>query len=112
MIQNSLCPQDYVNMVVNYVNSRTSGYTADMIVEYCISKTAHLDQGDEKRIERLVDNTLEELNGSEYISNRGDWYKTRRSVSFAECFIKIEDKVQPMRLTEERVRKLNEIDLY
>lgn len=112
MIKNNLCPQHYVNMVVDYVNSRSSGYTADMIVEYCISKTAHLDKGDERRIDRLVFDTLEELKDSGYISNRGDWYKTRKNVSFSDCFIKVEDKVRPMQITKEKVDAVNKIDLY
>ena len=112
MVQNKLCPQNYVNMVVDFVNYKSSGFTADMIVKYCIKKTEHLDDGDEGRIEKLVDNTLNELEQNGYISSRGNWYKTRKQVTFADCFIVVEDRVPPMRITKERVRKLNEIDLY
>lgn len=99
-------------MVVDYVNSKTSGYTVNMIVDYCISKTKYLDNGDEKKIDRIVYDTLEQLREARYVSSRGDWYKTQKTINFADCFITVEDKVHPMQITKKRVDAVNNIDLY
>ena len=61
MARNELVPQDYCNMVVDYISSFRGllPFTVNAITKYCINKTEVLDEGDEEQIEHIVRQTLE-----------------------------------------------------
>ena len=111
MARNELVPQDYCNMVVDYISSFRGilPFTVNAITKYCINKTKVLDEGDEQQIEHIVCETLETLRDTGYLTKSAGLYVAIKDVLKADIFIMEEPK--PMgKLTKEMIDKLNEID--
>ena len=115
-MRNELCPQNYVDMVVEYVNRSGSWkfdeyYSFEGVVEYCFKNTSEFDPGDEKYIEKIVRKTLESLEYAGYIFKTNGVYRTKKKINKITP-IKIEDDLPPIKsITSDRIKKLMEIKI-
>ena len=111
MARNELVPQDYCNMVVDYIASFKGllPFTVKAITKYCIKKTQVLDEGDEEQIEHIVRETLETLRDTGYLTKSAGLYVAVKDVLKADIYVMEEPK--PMKqLSKEMIDRLNEID--
>ena len=111
MAQNELVPQDYCNMVVDYISSFKGllPFTVNNITEYCIKKSKVLDEGDEEQIEHIVRETLETLRDTGYLTKSAGLYVAIKDVLKADVYVMEEPR--PMKqLSKEMIDRLNEID--
>ena len=111
MAQNELCPQDYCNMVVDYIGSFKGllPFTVKAITKYCINKTEVLDEGDEEQIEHIVTETLETLRDTGYLTKSAGLYVAIKDVLKADIYV-MEDPKPMKQLSKEMIDRINEID--
>lgn len=111
MARNELVPQDYCNMVVDYISSYRGlmPFSVKKVAKYCIKKTEVLDEGDEQQIEHIVRETLETLCNTGYLTRSAGLYVVVKDVLKADVYVMEEPK--PMRkLSKEMIDRINEID--
>lgn len=111
MARNELVPQDYCNMVVDYISGFRGllPFTVNAITKYCINKTVVLDEGDEEEIEHIVRETLETLRNTGYLTKSAGLYVVVKDVLKADIYVMEEPK--PMKeLSKEMIDRINEID--
>lgn len=111
MLRNEIVPQDYCNMVVDYISSFRGilPFTVNAITKYCINKTKVLDEGDEEQIEHIVRETLETLRDTGYLTKSAGVYVAIKDVLKADIYVMEEPK--PMKkLSKEMIDRINEID--
>ena len=111
MARNELVPQDYCNMVVDYIASFTGllPFTVKAITKYCIKKTQVLDEGDEEQIEHIVRETLETLRDTGYLTKSAGLYIAVKDVLKADIYV-MEDPKPMGEITPEMIDRLNDID--
>jgi len=115
---NKLTPQDYCNMIVEYVNLRYKylrtkyrQFTEDDVYKYCLSKTAVLDENDDVEIMNLVRKTLATLVGASYLSLFGPTYTVENCITDTSEITVFEEPAKMRKLTPERIRALNSINV-
>lgn len=113
-MSNKLSPQDYVNLIVRYVNKKhksllNSTFTFDKIYKFCLKNTEVLDDGDEKYIKQIIENTIDTLETCGNVIKKGYVYVVKKQVSLSESLFPVEDNVPNMNLTKEQFDKLNKI---
>ena len=108
MSGNNLCPQDYCQMIVEFI-SINRFVTKSKIIDYCIKNTEVLDDGDYEKISKLVQNVLDTLSDAGFVSKCGEKYQEVKNVKkFTGAII---DDVPSMRkLSKKEINRLNEID--
>ena len=111
MARNELVPQDYCNMVVDYISSFRGilPFTVKAITKYCINKTEVLDEGDEQQIEHIVRETLETLRDTGYLSKSAGLYVAVKDVLKADIYV-MEDPKPMGKVSKEMIDRINEID--
>lgn len=111
MARNELVPQDYCNMVIDYISSFRGlmPFTVHAITKYCIKKTKVLDEGDEEQIEHIVRQTLETLRDTGYLTKSAGLYVAIKDVLKADIYV-MEDPKPMGKITPEMINRLNEID--
>lgn len=111
MTRNELVPQDYCNLVVDYISSFRGllPFTVDAITKYCIKKTEVLDDGDEEEIEHIVRETLETLRDTGYLTKSAGSYVAIKDVLKADIFV-MEDPKPMKKLSKEMIDRINEIE--
>lgn len=108
MIRNNLCPQDYCDMIIQYI-SNNRRFTKSKTVDYCIKNTKILDNGDYEKIIELVQKVLDSLCDAGFVSKCGENYKEVKNVKKFNGTIF--DDVRPMRkFSKKEIVRLNEID--
>ena len=73
-MSNHLTPQDYTFMIMSYLNgfrALLGPVSVTKITKYCIKKSKELDSGDDVKIRKIVETTLEQLAQQGHIL-RGD----------------------------------------
>ena len=111
MALNELVPQDYCNMVIDYIGGfrGLKPFTISKITKYCIKKSKVLDEGDEEQIEHIVRETLETLRDTGYLAESAGLYVAIKNVFKAD--ICVMEEPRPMKqLSKEMINRLNEID--
>ncbi len=111
MARNELVPQDYCNMVVDYISGFRGlmPFTVHAITKYCIKKTKVLDEGDEEQIEHIVRETLETLRDTGYLTKSAGLYVAIKDVLKADIYVM--ENPKPMgKLSKEMIDRLNEIE--
>lgn len=78
-------PQDYCNLVVEYINERyrrflRTRFTEKDVYNYCLNNTEYLDDNDEVEIERLVKNILTTLASAGFLSLNGITYRSKNRI--------------------------------
>ena len=110
MTYNELVPQDYCNMVIDYIIGKGPWpFTAKSIVRYCIKKTKVLDEGDNEQIEHLVRLTLKTLYDCGYLAKSAGLYMQITPFSNFDGFV-FENPKPMSEITQEMINHLNEID--
>lgn len=111
MARNVLVPQDYCNMVVDYIASFKGllPFTVKAITKYCIKKTQVLDEGDGEQIEHIVRETLETLRDTGYLTKSAGLYIAVKDVLKADIYV-MEDPKPMRKMSKEMIESINEID--
>ena len=111
MARNELVPQDYCNMVVDYIASFKGllPFTIQKVTKYCIKHTEVLDEGDEEQIEHIVRKTLETLRDTGYLTKSAGLYVAIKDVLKADIYV-MEDPKPMKKLSKEMIDRINEID--
>lgn len=108
MIRNKLVPQDYCQMIIQYISNYRI-VTKSNIIEYCIKNTKVLDDGDYEKISKLVQNVLDSLCDAGFISKCGEKYKEVNNVKKFNGTI-FDEVRQWRRFSKKEIDRLNEID--
>lgn len=115
---NRLTPQDYCNMIVEYVNLRYKFLRANYrqftevdVYKYCLSKTEVLDKNDDVEIMKIVRNTLATLVRAEHLSLFGATYTVENRVTDSSNITVFEEPAKMKKLTSERIKALNDINV-
>ncbi len=101
---NHLCPEDYVKMIKQFINSNKK-YTKDDIFYYCIANSPKLDDGDEIEIKRLIDNSLKTF--GKRVEKRNDVYYTIAPVN--DIIVFDDDDIPKMNISAKTIENLNKI---
>ena len=111
MERNELVPQDYCNMVVDYISSFRGilPFAVNAITKYCINKTKVLDEGDEQQIEHIVHETLETLRDTGYLTKSAGLYVAIKDVLKADIYV-MEEPKSIGKLSKEMIKRINDID--
>lgn len=118
-MSNKLTPQDYCDMIVEYVNakhgyfmrSKYKQFTEEDVYNYCLQNTEQLDSNDTTEIDKLVKNVLATLTRAAYLSLCGETYRTESRVDDERDLFVFDDVPEMGKLTLEQVQRLNSIDV-
>ena len=108
MIRNNLCPQDYCDMIIQYI-SNNRRFTKFKTVDYCIKNTKVLDDGDYEKIIELVQKVLDSLCDAGFVSKCGEKYKEVKNVKKFNGTI-FDDVSSMRKFSKKEIDRLNEID--
>ena len=104
---NNLCPQSYLDMVVDFISNRSLPFNSKKIINYCYSQTSEFDNGDKEKIEELVQNCLTKLLDQGILSQSAGYYFIEEDINETNLFLFEEPKIQISQTTVELVEKLD-----
>lgn len=110
---NKLCPQDYCEMILEYlVSFRTVfPFTVDKISKFCVKRTKVMDEGDAEKIAHIVELTLKTLSQHGYVVNHGQCYSivaTKDIINFEG--VVIEEPQIKIGFSKEMIDRINQLN--
>ena len=114
-MKNKLYEQDYLDIIINYINSSIGTfwrkcYTVQDIVNHCVSKVENIDMVDFSAIRKLAKLTLEQLLASGHITEyENGLYRTKKYINPEQCIV-LEPKIPAtIKVTKEIAQAFDEI---